>query len=342
MGTVWLGLTVGCAQCHDHKYDPITQKDFYRLMAFFENGDEVDIEAPLPGEWGIYRQYAKEFRQQRDKLLKEYKIADTLAFWEDGVRDALANPGRRPNWDVSYDSFSKGVDHGRRTLLKKPSERTGREQDALVDYFVQSLSGAIGKEKYEALKLKELGEKLKKLDEKYPRLSTAMTLEEGSQRLPTHVRIRGNWAEKGEEVTPGTPASLPPLKEGSDRLALAKWLVSRENPLTARVTVNRLWQELFGRGLVSHSRRLRRAKRKADASGTARLARLPNSWIAAGASSTLCGSSLRLPHIARSSDARPDLATIDPAEYAACPAVTLPASRRTDSRLRPAGQRASE
>ena len=76
-------------------------------MAFFENGDESDIEAPLPGEWGIYRQYAGEFRRQRDELLKEYKIADTLAFWEDGVRDALANPGRRPNWDVSYDSFSK-------------------------------------------------------------------------------------------------------------------------------------------------------------------------------------------------------------------------------------------
>ena len=177
-----------------------------------------------------------------------------------GVRDALANPGKRPNWDVSYDAFSKGVDHGRRTLLKNPSDRTEREQDALVDYFVKSSSGAIGKEKYDALKLKELSEKLKKLEEKYPRLSTAMTLAEDNERLPTHVRIRGNWSEKGDEVTPGTPASLPPLKEGTDRLALAKWLVARENPLTARVTVNRLWQELFGRGLVRTSRRLWRTE----------------------------------------------------------------------------------
>jgi hypothetical protein len=254
VGTVWLGLTVGCAQCHDHKYDPITQQDFYRLMAFFENADEVDLEAPLPGEWGIYRQYEKEFRQQRGQLLDEYKIADTLAFWEDGVRDALAHPGRRPNWDVNYDAFSKKVDHGTRTLLKKPAERTAREQDSLVDYFVQSSSGAIGKEKYEALKLKELSEKLKKLDEKYPRLSTVMTLGEDGQRNPAFVRIRGNWADKGAAVEPGSPASLPPMKgDRRDRLALAGWLVSPANPLTARVTVNRLWQELFGRGLVRTS-----------------------------------------------------------------------------------------
>ena len=254
VGTVWLGLTVGCAQCHDHKYDPIAQQDFYRLMAFFESADEVDVEAPLPGEWGIYRQYEKEFRQQRDQLLNEYKIAQTLAFWEEGVRDALAHPGRRPNWDVSYDSFSKSVDHGTRTLLKKPSERSDREQDPLVDYFVRSSTGAIGKEKYEALKLKELGEKLKKLDEKCPRLSTVMTLGEESQRTRTYVRIRGNWADKGVVVEPGTPGSLPAMKgERRDRLALAEWLVSPANPLTARVTVNRLWQELFGRGLVRTS-----------------------------------------------------------------------------------------
>ena len=338
VGTVWLGLTVGCAQCHDHKYDPVTQKDFYRLMAFFENGDELDIDAPLPGEWGIYRQYAGEFRTQRDALLKEYNIQETLEFWEAGVRDALANPGTRPNWDVSYDAFSKGVDHGRRTLLKNPSDRTEREQDALVDFFVKSSSGAIGKEKYDGLKLKELSEKLKKLEEKYPRLSTAMTLAEDNQRLPTHVRIRGNWSEKGDEVTPGTPASLPPLKEGTDRLALAKWLVARENPLTARVTVNRLWQELFGRGLVRTSE---------DFGAQSEQPTHPEllDWLAA----EFMDRGWSVKHMVRlivtsatyrqASDARPDLATVDPANtlLARQSRYRLPAELIRDSALHVSG-----
>ncbi len=338
VGTVWLGLTVGCAQCHDHKYDPVTQKDFYRLMAFFENTDELDIEAPLPGEWGIYRQYAGEFRRQRDALLDEYKIRETLDFWETGVRDALANPGKRPNWDVSYDAYSKGVDHGRRTLLKKASDRNEREQDSLVDFFVKSSSGALGNEKYDGMKLKELSEKLKKLDQKYPRLSTAMTLEENNQRSPTHVRIRGNWSEKGDEVTPGTPASLPALKEGTDRLALAKWLVSPENPLTARVTVNRLWQELFGRGLVRTSD---------DFGAQSEEPTHPEllDWLAA----EFMKRGWSIKHIVRlivtsatyrqSSVARPDLATVDPANtlVARQSRFRLPAELIRDSTLHVSG-----
>src|SRR5258708_40331970 len=54
VGTAWLGLTVGCAQCHDHKYDPISQQEYYQLFAFFNTADEVNIEAPLPGERGPY------------------------------------------------------------------------------------------------------------------------------------------------------------------------------------------------------------------------------------------------------------------------------------------------
>ena len=307
-------------------------------MAFFENGTELDLEAPLPGEWGIYRQYAKAFREQRDKLLEEYKIADTLAFWEDAVRDALANPGKHAKWDVSYDSYSKSVDHGPRVLLKKRSERTDREQDALVDHFVKSSSAGIGKEKYDALKLKELADKLKTLEEKYPRLSTAMTLAEDSERSPTHVRIRGNWTEKGEPVSPGTPASLPPLKDGGDRLALARWLVSRDNPLTARVTVNRLWQELFGRGLV-------RTGEDFGAQGEKPTHPELLDWLAA----EFMDRGWSIKHIVRlivssstyrqASDTRRDLVTIDPANLllARQSRFRLPAELIRDSALQVSG-----
>lgn len=337
--TVWLGLTAGCAQCHDHKYDPITQRDFYSLMAFFENTDEVDPEAPLPGEWGIYRQYEKEFRAQRDKLLVDYKIADTLDYWENGVRHAMLNPGLRPNWDVSYDTFTKLTDHGRRTLLKSPAARTDREQDALVDYFVKSSVGAIGKETYDALKLKELSEKLKRLDEKFPRQSTIMTLAESGEQRPTHVRIRGNWTDLGERVHPATLSALPkPSREAATRLDLAQWLVSPENPLTARVAVNRIWQELFGRGLV-------RTAEDFGAQGEKPTHPELLDWLAAGFQQN--GWSIK--HTIRqivtsatyrqSSNARPDLQSIDPSNslLARQNRLRLPAELIRDSALSVSG-----
>lgn len=252
VSTVWLGLTAGCAQCHDHKYDPISQKDYYSLMAFFENTVELDVEAPLPGELGPYRQYIGQYRAQRGKLLEEYKVAPVEAEWEEGLRDAAANPGKRPNWDVAYDVYSKGIDNGPRILQRSAVERTTREQDAVVDFFVRSGASGLGKQRYEELRLKELDEKLKALREKYPPLSLAMTVAEDSQPIATHIRLRGNYKDKGIAVTPGTPAALPPLPSGEpvNRLVLARWLVSRDNPLTARVAVNRVWQELFGKGIV--------------------------------------------------------------------------------------------
>jgi hypothetical protein len=68
VGTVWLGLTIGCAQCHDHKYDPLKQKDFYRLSAFFDNLEEVDIDAAMPGELGPWLAKRDEYRAKRDQL----------------------------------------------------------------------------------------------------------------------------------------------------------------------------------------------------------------------------------------------------------------------------------
>ncbi len=93
LGTVWLGLTVGCAQCHNHKYDPISQKEFYQLTAFFNTQEEVNIQAPLPGELGPYLAARPAYDRERQALLEEYKIPENLADWESKLRESALHPG---------------------------------------------------------------------------------------------------------------------------------------------------------------------------------------------------------------------------------------------------------
>jgi hypothetical protein len=138
--TVWLGTTLACARCHNHKYDPFTQKDYYRLLAFFDHADVL-----------------------------EYDLPD------------VPDPTRA----------------GKRALF-------------------------------------------------------SAVMEHPSGTATTHVRIRGSYPRKGEQVSAGTPRSLHPMRRGwpANRLGLAYWLVDDANPLTARVAVNRFWGELFGRALA--------------------------------------------------------------------------------------------
>ena len=109
VGTVWLGLTVGCARCHDHKYDPVTQADFYKLFAFFNTAVEVNLEAPLPGEMGPYLSGNREYRQKREALLAEYGVPELQPEWERKTLDAAANPEailsggfRGTSWDFIW------------------------------------------------------------------------------------------------------------------------------------------------------------------------------------------------------------------------------------------------
>ena len=107
VAATWMGLTIGCAQCHDHKYDPISQKDYYQLFAFFENLEEVDIDAPLPGEIGPYVKSRDEYRSKRRALLEEYNVAELQADWEKQMLEASANPGKRTDWDLAWDCLLK-------------------------------------------------------------------------------------------------------------------------------------------------------------------------------------------------------------------------------------------
>jgi uncharacterized protein DUF1553/uncharacterized protein DUF1549 len=193
--TVWLGLTAGCARCHDHKYDPISQKEYYRLFAFFNNVPEKGID----GRHGA----AKPFIEVPNPAVQA-RIAD----------------------------------------LK-------RRLETRQATFAQLAEGS--PEREVATKgIAEIEEAIKKLQ---PRAVTPVqVMQELPGRRPTYLLVRGVYdqPDTSELLTPGLPSSLGglPNERPADRLALARWLVSEENTLTARVTANRLWQHHFGAGLV--------------------------------------------------------------------------------------------
>jgi len=185
---VWMGLTIGCAQCHSHKYDPISQEEFFRVYAIFNQTEDADrsdnsplLSAPTP-----------EQAKQKSKL------------------------------DAEIAALDKQL---------KQVKGAGPEKKKITDQL------AVLRKQLAAVK---------------PLTTPIMhELPDGKKRN-TRIHIRGNFLDEGKPVTPGVPAVLHPLadKTKPDRLALARWLVDASNPLTARVTVNRYWEQVFGSGLV--------------------------------------------------------------------------------------------
>ncbi len=253
LGAAWMGLTLGCTQCHDHKYDPISQKDFYQLYAFFDHVEEVEDDAPMPGELGPYIATKDAYRAKREELLKEYRVAELQRAWEKELLHAGDHPGERTDWDLAWSvliTLTEGGD-GEKILRTPEAKRTVRERDILTDHFLRNYHFAVGQKPYAEVKFKELDEKLRKLKEEFPQLTQAMVVVEPEPGKSSHLRVRGDYRSLGIPVKPDVPAVLPPLQaEKPSRLHLARWLMAKENPLTSRVTVNWIWAELFGRGLV--------------------------------------------------------------------------------------------
>ncbi|MCA1963678.1 MAG: PSD1 and planctomycete cytochrome C domain-containing protein [Prosthecobacter sp.] len=420
-GTVWLGLTVGCARCHTHKYDQITQAEYYQLFAFYNNGDEATRQVPTsPEAWSAY---VKANGEAAKRLLPLQKALDAakaglparLPEWEKGVQARLAE-ARRLQAKAEFAPLDiTAVQARSKTKFKKlpdgsqlasgatpktdsytlelaalsqplaaiqlqvlpdpalPSQGPGRSKNGnfvlsefrllrgetpqkAVEVLLHSakadfeqkgftaaatldgeaatgwaVSGQTGKAHQITFQLSQPlqpGEKLwARLDHDYQKstehllgrfrllgssqiteesiappevvkilgeepkrrnpvvikplwdwlekvdpevTAAARKLAEARARLPkpplmdarviaqrtanprsTHLLHRGDFLQPGDEVRPGTLAVLPPLKGSGTRLDLARWLVSPENPLTPRVTVNHIWAKLFGEGLVS-------------------------------------------------------------------------------------------
>jgi hypothetical protein len=229
---IFLGLTLGCARCHDHKYDPLSQREYYEFFAFFNGDVEADVPAPLPGEEEVYRKKKEAYDEKHEELqaaLDQYRAVGLPAAqvkWEDG----LTLPELR--------ALPPEV---RAALLAEPAKRDAAQLQAVADYSSKNDA-----------KFLELTKAVSDLEKTAPQLTHAQTLAAGPPRK-THVLIRGDFLRPGVEVGPDTPAVLPPLAKPEDgkptRLDLARWVVSPDNPLTARVAVNWVWGKYFGRGL---------------------------------------------------------------------------------------------
>lgn len=209
-GTVFLGLTVQCAQCHEHKYDPISQTEFFQLYAFFNNIDSAPetpggnqhppfIKVPTPPQQEQIRLAEAKIKKSRERIAELKKL--------------LEKTGKSP-----ADSSSK-LDH------QKEIEKCNQ--------WVQEATRAI--------------ESIRKA------APISLVMKERKDIRETRIRIRGVYDQLGEKVNRGTPAFLPPLQHSGEtpgRMDLAKWVTDKNNPLTARVAVNRFWQQFFGVGLV--------------------------------------------------------------------------------------------
>lgn len=241
-GTTWLGLTMNCARCHDHKYDAITQKEYYQLFDYFNQTSEEG------GNWGgqIKPVLNLSPKERIDEMAQIQKYIDLLVEKVDSF-ETKKFP-RDAGLPVSESEVAKGLNGLDPRILLKPAglRGTGGIQQ-LTQYFKSR------DQQYGGLLEKTL-KKMKAHDELAKTSTMVMVMDELEEPRTTYILNRGGYNNPQLEDTifRDVPAVLPPLPNeiANNRLALAKWLVSEEQPLTARVTVNRYWQQFFGNGIV--------------------------------------------------------------------------------------------
>jgi hypothetical protein len=250
VGSVFLGTTYACARCHDHKYDPVLQKDYYKLQAFF---------AGVRGKDDYILASASEQAAHQKKL----------ALWQEQtkeIRDQLAKLEAPVVKALYDDSFEKYPEEIQKAITTAPEKRDSMQwlmyhkAQWQLHYGVdEDGNGVRNKLKGDAKKqYDELKAKLEAFDKPAPLPIGSGITDVGREAPAHHLMISGGYDNFGEEVMPGfltiiNPESatfVPTTNSSGRRTALANWLIDPKNPLVARVMVNRIWHYHFGRGIV--------------------------------------------------------------------------------------------
>lgn len=290
VSSVWLGQTLGCAECHDHKFDPLTARDFYSMAAFFADLKEQGFYggAHASGKWGpnilisTPEQEAKlkqfdgeiaalekevnpavaEAKKKQPAWEKEItaKLGDAKKSAEPKIDDAgtgkdktPAKPQAKSDLPSSGDTAKKAGPELKlpadiaKTLAEEPAKRKAPQQEALFNYYLEQTEPKLAAQ---AKLLKQKQTERTTFEASIP--STLVT--ETAPPRTMRILARGNWMdETGPEVQPAVPGFLPQPKLADKtrrtRADLAAWINAADNPLTARVFVNRLWAMYFGVGL---------------------------------------------------------------------------------------------
>ncbi|MDF1823651.1 MAG: PSD1 and planctomycete cytochrome C domain-containing protein [Verrucomicrobiales bacterium] len=243
-GMIWMGLTVGCAQCHNHKYDPISAKEYYELFAFFNN---TPMETKQKGSG-----FGMSALQHIGPTLAVAQTRDDRSF-EEVAATHYREARERADFNLRERAAEMiGSSETIREALDPSTVKLMATKTALSNQQMKTLQRALlprdTEMAVEIEKVEISANRLKAMREK-----TVRVMEELGETRTTYIAKRGDFQARGEAVTPGTPAALHPFPENypKNRLGLARWLVDPANPLVARTFVNRLWIEIFGRGLVT-------------------------------------------------------------------------------------------
>jgi hypothetical protein len=240
VGTVWMGLTLQCSRCHDHKFDPLTRREYYQLFAFFDqtpvNGGGGDpqtapvLEAPSA--------------EERARLAELAAVIGASATAIEATENSLF-PRPAGETVAASEQTSQLPEEVKKALHQKAASRTAEQLSAIEKHFETSTP------EY-AAQLKQLRESIEQRDRVNKSIARVMIMQDMEKPRQTFMLEKGLYNQTGDEVSANIPAIFGtlPADAPKNRLALARWLVDSSNPLAARVTVNRFWQMFFGMGLV--------------------------------------------------------------------------------------------